>query len=219
MTKLHVIAAAVLWLVAGDNAIAGDYSSGQVLPPIKLEPPAPTRPPPNPINKPGRSLMLGACTGTLTTTVTTVTTEKNTSETKETAAPDFRVNVDFDTGSVFGFGQLIPITHADTDSIFFAASTKGVNFNRYIDGSIDRNTGAVSAEQSSWSNGRRYSVQHWDVQCKRARGLMTQEDITRFRILGRTGPTGDDCWGHGIGTRIGDAVCTERGVKLITDPN
>jgi len=38
-------------------------------------------------------------------------------------------------------------------------------------------------------------------------------------LLRRLPDADSHCWGRGIGARMGDAVCTPWGVKLITDPD
>lgn len=98
---------------------------------------------------------------------------------------DYSVVVDLDRRAVFGFwfeiGQeglggggvhtALPITQTDANTVTFEARRKQGALDRYITGSVDRITGAVSAYDSfSFPDGST-TVQSWDLHCKPTRPL------------------------------------------------
>lgn len=91
---------------------------------------------------------------------------------------DMSVVVDFDQRAVSGFWaemngvhNLIPITAVDANSVTFKGTKKFVGSDASIDGTVDRITGKVDANETwLWSNGgMRLAV--WDLRCRPTKPL------------------------------------------------
>jgi len=90
---------------------------------------------------------------------------------------DFSVVVDFDHKAVSGFWAelngvhpLLPIVAADANSITFKASKKVGTFDSYIEGSVDRITGATQAMETHVYP-KSTTMMNWDLYCKPTRPL------------------------------------------------
>lgn len=115
------------------------------------------------------SLTLG-CSGTVTGTE--VPKAGVAGDPQKENVVDMSIVVDFDQRAVTGFWaemngihNLIPITAVDVNSITFKGTKKFLNSDASIDGTLDRITGKVDANETwLWSNGGLH-IAVWDLRC------------------------------------------------------
>jgi hypothetical protein len=121
------------------------------------------------------SVTLG-CAGTVTTT--TVPKVGVAAEPEKENIKDHSIVVDFDRKAVSGFWveeldkqnyRLLPITAVDAQGVSFSASEKDALRDRSIHGSVNRNTGYVSALSNTvWKAGNTaFTLEIWELHCKR----------------------------------------------------
>jgi hypothetical protein len=129
------------------------------------------------------SLTLG-CSGTFT--ITHVPKIGVAGDPEKENIKDFSVVVDFDKKAVTGFwsdlsgiSNLLPIIASDPNKITFSAAKKfgavseniGVMSEKWIDGTVDRITGATQATDTTLYSSGSSTVMTYDLQCKPTRPL------------------------------------------------